>query len=112
MGDAALLAPDSAALRDPRAAVVDARSAEAFARWHLTRAMNVPFDYLEATPPDIIRRIASSGAREVIVYGDGEDPDSGEQLARELSAKGLRNVHFVAGGAPAIEAAAEQGGTR
>ncbi len=41
----------------------------------------------------------------MVVYGDGGDPDSGEQLARELAGKGIRNVGFVRGGAPAILAA-------
>lgn len=72
--------------------------------------MNVPYDYLDPTPGSVIeelaRRIARSKAQRVYVYGDGEDPDSGEQLAREISGKGVRNVFFVRGGAPALQ---EQG---
>jgi hypothetical protein len=101
-GEALALSSDAAVLQDSQALVIDARGTEAFAKWHLARAISVPFDYLEATPPEVIRRIASSGAREVIVYGDGQNPDSGEQLAREISGKGIRNVRFVSGGAPAL----------
>jgi len=108
-GDASAVSPDTSLLRDPRVLIVDARSAPEFAQWHVTRATNIPFDYLEPTPRETIRRIASSGAREILVYGDGDDPDSGEQLARELSGKGVRNIHFVTGGAPAIVAATRQG---
>jgi hypothetical protein len=101
-GTATAVAPDTAKLRDQRVAIIDGRPAEAFQRWHLARALNVPYDYLEPMQPTVIRRIAASGAREVLVYGDGDDPDSGEQLARELAGKGIKNVGFVKGGAPAL----------
>ncbi|MBN2358247.1 MAG: rhodanese-like domain-containing protein [Deltaproteobacteria bacterium] len=110
MGDATALAPDAPALRSPRALVVDARPAAEFERWHTASALNVPYDYLEPTPPAVIQRIAASGAAEVIVYGDGADPDSGEQLARELSGKGIRNVSYVTGGAAALQKGAPSGG--
>jgi hypothetical protein len=41
----------------------------------------------------------------VVVVGDGEDPDSGRELARELAGKGLKNMAYVTGGAPALKAA-------
>jgi hypothetical protein len=47
----------------------------------------------------------------VVVFGDGGDPDSGEQLARELAGAGIRNVVFVAGGAPRLQAATLPRGT-
>ena len=103
-GEAVALPPDAAVLQDSQALVIDARGVEAFGQWHMAPAINVPFDYLQPTQPDVIHRIAASAAREVIVYGDGHDPDSGEQLAREISGKGIRNVRFVSGGAPAIMA--------
>jgi rhodanese-related sulfurtransferase len=110
-GDAPAVAPSAPLQTDPRVLVIDARDASAFAAWHAPRAQSVPFDYLAPAEPATIRRIASSGAREVIVYGDGGDPDPGEQLAKELSGKGIRNVTYVAGGAPAIQAAG-RGGAR
>jgi hypothetical protein len=56
-----------------------------------------------------VHAIAASGASQVVVFGDGKDPDSGEQLARELAGRGIRNVRFVQGGAPALETAASGG---
>jgi hypothetical protein len=100
-----------AALADRRSLWVDARSPAEHRRWHPASARNVPFDYLEPTCAAEVRALAASGASQVIVFGDGKDPDSGEQLARELAGRGIRNVRFVPGGAPALEAAAA-GGTR
>ena len=110
-GETAAAPPNTARLLDSHVLIIDARSAREFGNWHLPRAINIPFDYLEPTPHDVIRRTASSGAREVLVYGDGSDPDSGEQLARELAGKGIRNMSFVSGGAPAILATKQQGAT-
>lgn len=92
---------------DPRLAeastlVVDAREAEAFAGWHHPRARNVVYDFLDPVGEDAVRDIARSGARLVAVYGDGADPDTGRELAKEIASKGIRNVHFVRGGAPAL----------
>jgi hypothetical protein len=47
-----------------------------------------------------------------VVFGDGGNPDSGEQLAREIAGKGIRNVRFVEGGAPLLEKAAAVRGAR
>ena len=73
--------------------------------------MNVPYDYLDPTPPQVLRElaraIARSRARRVVVYGDGDRPDSGEQLAREISGHGIRNVCFIVGGAPALQEASK-----
>ncbi|MBW2735410.1 MAG: rhodanese-like domain-containing protein [Deltaproteobacteria bacterium] len=89
---------------------VDAREAGVFKAWHLSTAMNVTYDYLDPTPKDLIKRLAqraaSSRAQQVVVYGDGEDPDTGEQLGKELSGHGIKNVFFVRGGAPALRKAA------
>jgi len=86
---------------------MDARSAEDFVRWHHQQAANVNYDYLDPTPDEIIdalaRRIARSKAQRVHVYGDGDDPDTGEQLAREISGKGIRKVFFVKGGARTLK---------
>jgi hypothetical protein len=69
----------------------------------------VPFDYLTPTCAAEVRGIAASGASQVVVFGDGKDPDSGEQLARELAGLGIRNLRFVQGGAAALQAAAAGG---
>jgi len=40
----------------------------------------------------------------VLICGDGDDPDSGELLAQEIAASGIKNVFFVSGGAKALRA--------
>lgn len=82
--------------------VIDARTAEEYAAWHLPGARNVPFDFLSPTRPEVVSELAASGAPLVAVYGDGLDPDSGRELAAELMKKGIRNVLHVTGGAPAL----------
>jgi len=89
--------------------LVDARGAAEFARWHAPGAHSLPFDYLDPTPADAVKRVAKSGARRVVVYGDGADPDSGRELARELAGRGIRNVVHVRGGAPALQAQPKRG---
>jgi hypothetical protein len=105
-GDAPSIAADAPAILDIRTLLVDARSAGDHTRWHPKGAVNLAFDYLAPAPPTEVRRIASSGAARVLVFGDGGDPDSGEQLARELAGLGIRNISFIKGGAPALEKSA------
>jgi len=87
--------------------IVDARPASQYQRWHFRYAVNVTYDYLEPTPERVLQKIAQEIAKSrvnrVVVYGDGDTPDTGEQLAKELSGKGIKNVFFVVGGAPAIQ---------
>lgn len=110
-GNVEPLASHDPRLADRRNLWIDARSPADHQRWHPTGARNVPFDYLEPTCAVEVRGIAASGASQVVVFGDGKDPDSGEQLARELAGRGIRNVRFVQGGAAALQTAA-LGGTR
>jgi hypothetical protein len=112
-GEAAPVAPTDPRLGEPTCFVVDARSHEEASRWRFAGATVVPYDYLDPTPPETLRElaraIASSGARKVVVYGDGDRPDTGELLAREIAGHGIHNVGFVAGGAPALRAASGGG---
>ena len=89
----------------PRSFLIDARSQSEFDREHAPGAVNVHYDWLdplpEATLGELARSIAASRATRVVVYGDGGRPDSGEYLAREISGRGIKNVHFIRGGAPA-----------
>jgi len=105
-GPVAVLAADDPAIRSARTFVIDARSAKAYREGHLEGAVHVPYDWLEPLPEaeleDLARRIASSRATRVVVYGDGGRPDSGEHLGREISGRGIGNVCAVAGGAPAL----------
>jgi hypothetical protein len=108
-GPVAALEPGSPEIASSRSFVVDARSPEDFAAGHLEGAVNVPYDWLDPVPEErleeLARAIAASGATRVVVYGDGGRPDSGEHLGREISGRGIRNVFFVRGGAPALGAA-------
>jgi rhodanese-related sulfurtransferase len=87
--------------------LVDARRKQEHQAWRLRDAVNIPYDYLEPIPDEalkgLIRGIQKSGARRLVVYGDGKDPDSGEQAGKEISGKGVKNVFFVKGGAPALK---------
>jgi hypothetical protein len=68
--------------------------------------VNVAYDWLDPVPEETLselaRSIAASGATRVVVYGDGKRPDSGEHLGREISGRGIKNVFFIRGGAPAV----------
>ena len=107
-GDAAAVAPGEVRVREAGVALIDARESDAYTRWHLPGAISLPFDYLEPPSPDAVKRVLATRARRVLVYGDGADPDSGEQLARALAGRGIRNLAFVKGGAPALQ----RGGAR
>ncbi|MBK9964933.1 MAG: rhodanese-like domain-containing protein [Holophagales bacterium] len=105
-GPVAPVEPSDSSLRGPRVFLVDARDPGAYRRGHVPGAVNVPYDWLDPLPQaalhELARRIAASGATRVVVYGDGGRPDSGEHLGREISGRGLRNVGYVRGGAPAL----------
>jgi hypothetical protein len=105
-GEVVPLPPDDPALRSARSFVIDAREGRAYWRTHFPGATNVPYDWLdplsESDLRSLTRGIAASRATRVIVYGDGGHPDSGEFLGREISGRGIRNVAFVRGGAPAL----------
>ncbi len=113
-GEVGALEPGDEVLSERSTFVVDARSREAFDKWRYRAAANVTYDYLDPTPPEILqelaRSIARSGARRVAVYGDGDRPDTGEQLAKEISGHGIKNVSFIRGGAPALKSASSAGG--
>ncbi len=92
---------------DPRLAQksvlwVDARSAGAFAAWHAAGAVSLVYDFLAPVPENTVRSLLNSRASLVAVYGDGDDPDSGAELAKELAGKGVRAVIYVRGGADAL----------
>jgi hypothetical protein len=102
VGDAFPLVPADVAWGDPSELVIDARPAQAFGAWHADGAVSVPYDFLDPVAPDRVADLVSSGASRVVVYGDGLVPDTGEELGRELAGRGMRNVHFVQGGAAAV----------
>jgi hypothetical protein len=103
-------------LRSPETFIVDARPKEAFAKWRFREARNLTYDYLDPTPKalieDLAKAIASSRAKQVLVYGDGDEPDTGEQLGKEISGHGIKNVHFLKGGVKALSSFGAPGGER
>ena len=109
IGETEPVAPAAALAPEPGALVIDARYADEFETWHAHSAIHLPFDYLEPVPDEKLRELIRSGARQVVVYGDGDDPDSGREMARELSGRGVKNVYFVEGGAPALKKAEGEG---
>ena len=87
---------------DSKTVLVDARSEKDYRAWKVPDALHIAFDYLEPVPPELLeklsQKISEIKARRVVVYGSGGNPDSGEQLAKEISAFGIKNVFFVLGG--------------
>jgi len=115
-GEVTPMPADDPALRSEDTFVIDARSTEEFDTWSLRGAIHIPYDYLDPTPREVLEdlaaTIARSRARRVVVYGDGDTPDTGEQLAKEISGNGIRNVFFVKGGAPALKSSEASGARR
>jgi len=115
-GEVTPMAADDPALLADDTFLVDARSKQEFEAWHLRQALNISYDYLDPTPEEILRdlaaTIAQSRAKRVVVYGDGDAPDTGEQLAKEVSGNGIKHVFFVQGGAPELRSSGRPGGRR
>jgi rhodanese-related sulfurtransferase len=108
VGEAAPMKSNDPRVLESTSLVIDARSKSDYVAAHVPSALNVPFDWLG--PPvanetaEVAQRVARSQARLVIVYGDGDDPDSGREWARLLSGGGIKNVYYIEGGARALEA--------
>lgn len=109
VGDPEVMNADDARIKDSRSLVLDVRSKEEFESWHLEGAKNQPFDWL-GPPVDeevntVAKQVAASRAQRVVVYGDGDNPDSGQEWAKLLSGARIKNVFYVKGGAPALNPA-------
>ena len=78
--------------------LVDSRQKELFSQSSVPESINIPFDYLEPVSEQAVKTLLKKKAKKIIQIGDGENPDSGEQLAKELAGSGIRNVYFVPGG--------------
>ena len=101
-GDSDPIAPGEVRWGDPRDLVVDARPEADGQAWRAPDAVHVAYDFLDPVDEATVRRLVRTAADRVVVYGDGGLPDTGELLARELAGRGMRNVRFVPGGAPAL----------
>ncbi|MGC9042974.1 MAG: rhodanese-like domain-containing protein [Myxococcota bacterium] len=78
--------------------IVDARSRADYEKWHFKDAINIEYDFLTPVCPIKIKEIINQKRRYVLVYGDGGEPDSGKELAKELATNGINNVFFLKGG--------------
>ena len=89
VGQAQIIQASSPLVLDRTSLIIDARSTSDYAQWHIGRAINVPFDWLGPPVQDDVTRVTQmitrSNAKRVIVYGDGDNPDSGGEWARLLS---------------------------
>ncbi|MBN1960095.1 MAG: rhodanese-like domain-containing protein [Deltaproteobacteria bacterium] len=101
-GEVDAVTAGTALIYDDHVIVIDARQINDRDKFKLDKAIHIPYDYLTPVASEIIDSIAASGAREILVFGDGSDPDSGEQLARELAGNGIKNVSYIKGGAKAM----------
>ena len=81
--------------------LLDARSADEFARQRLPGSRNQPYRPLKSPPAALIEELRKAGPNRVLVLGDAEI-DSGRLLAAELSGAGCLGVRYVKGGWPAL----------
>jgi rhodanese-related sulfurtransferase len=110
IGEATAMSAEDARRLKSNDLLIDARQPEEFARWHAPDSINIVFDYLTPISDEAIRKIAAMRAHRIIVAGDGQNPDSGEQLAKEISGRGIKNVHYLIGGMARIKFANENHG--
>jgi rhodanese-related sulfurtransferase len=85
-------APEAVKLINADAAVIDLRSAEAFARGHIVRARNIPFDELQAN----IEKMEKLKSRSVITVCDAGV--SSTKAVDILRKHGIESVYGLKGG--------------
>ena len=103
VGEAEPLDPSQVRWGEDDELVLDARSPYQYKKWHPEGVRNVPFDFLLPVEEGVLRSIVQGRLERVLVYGDGLVPDTGEQLARELSSRGIKNVYYIKGGITGIK---------
>lgn len=116
-GSAGSITADDARIHASTTLLIDARSRDEYADWHLDGAINIPFDWLaeqeqiSKQAQQIARDVARSNRHAVVVYGDGADPDSGREWAAQLNGAGIRNVVFVSGGVSTLRGSTASAGS-
>lgn len=107
------MSPGDPRLADEANLVIDARDESEFSAWHLPGARNLVNDFITDVPAEtvdaLVEEILENRTPRLVVYGDGGRPDSGEDLGKLLAGKGLKNVFFIEGGAPALQPQADAG---
>lgn len=107
LGDVEAMPASAISWVDRRECLVDARPAADWAAWHAPGAISVPYDFLDPVSERAVSDLLDGDVVRIVVYGDGQQPDTGRELARELAGAGVRGVHFVPGGAGAVRAVLE-----
>jgi len=102
LGEVDEITVESDIILDDKTLLIDAREKDEFELGSVPKAVSVPFDWLDPVPEEKVAELVKTRAARVVVFGDGLDPDSGRELARELAGRGMRNVSFVKGGAKAL----------
>ncbi len=89
-------------LKKHKVYIIDARYKDEFVNWHYKNAKLMTYDYLDPIPEKKLKKlaqdIAETGSKSVIVYGDGDNPDTGELLAKDISGQGIKHVYYLKGG--------------
>lgn len=75
---------------------VDARLKTSYDHSHIANAINLPYSFLEAVPPEAVDRLRSY--RWVVVYCNTESMERSRLMAGELSEAGLQNIYYLEGG--------------
>ncbi len=81
-------------LRNQEAFFIDARSADKYASGYIGEAMNVPLEDYEAGSV----RVPVPKSTLIVLYCDGGDCDTSEQLARLMAKDGYRRLRIYKGG--------------
>ena len=92
------ISPDSLGQEREHILFIDARLPDRYVKTNVPGSINITFDYLYPVCDKAVKKIVESGKQLIVGYGDGENPDSGHELARELAGRGIKNVKYIKGG--------------
>jgi len=72
---------------------VDARAKGSYDQGHIRDAVNIPYSFLDAVPPEAIIRLRRY--KRIIVYCNAEGSERSRLMAGELSEAGLKEVSYL-----------------